>query len=214
MIEKIVLIGGGGHCKSVIDSIISAGNFEIAGIIDIEKNVGMSVNGIPIIGTDEDLESLFTEGINNAFITLGSIKPGSIRQKIVNKAAEIGYKFPVIIDKSAIISDFSTIFEGSFIGKGVIINTNAMIGQHCIINSGSIIEHDVNIGGFVHVAPGVTLSGSVIVGNNTHLGTNTTVIQGITIGNDTLIGAGSVVVKDISNGVKAYGNPCREADYE
>lgn len=35
--EKIILIGVGGHCKSVIDVIEAENKFDIAGIIDVKK---------------------------------------------------------------------------------------------------------------------------------------------------------------------------------
>lgn len=208
--EKIILIGGGGHCKSVIDTIRSSIKYEIIGIVDLKEKVGTFIGDIKIIGTDEDLEVFYKKGIRNAFITVGSIGNPALRIKLYNMARKIGFKFPIIIDKTAIVSKNTIIEEGTFIGKGAIVNTNSKIGKNSIINSGSIIEHDCIIGDFVHIAPGSVLSGGVIIGENTHIGTNSTIIQNIKIGQNTIIGAGSVVVKDVKSNVKCYGNPCRE----
>ncbi|AZO96322.1 acetyltransferase [Halocella sp. SP3-1] len=210
--EDILLIGGGGHCKSVIDAITQGNLFNIVGVLDIREKVGRYVNNIRIVGIDDDLSSYYTEGIRNAFITLGSIGDPELRIKKYIYAKKIELKFPVIIDKSAIISSNIIIREGTFIGKGAIINTAAQIGKNCIINTGAVIEHDCIIDDFVHIAPGTVLSGGVHIGENSHIGTNSTVIQNIIIGSNTVIGAGSVVVKDINKNSKAYGNPCREVD--
>ncbi|HQB08035.1 MAG TPA: acetyltransferase, partial [Rectinema sp.] len=38
--KDIILIGGGGHCRSVIDVIELGNEFRIIGIIDKEENIG------------------------------------------------------------------------------------------------------------------------------------------------------------------------------
>lgn len=210
MMEDIILIGGGGHCKSVIDSIYRLGEYKIVGILDLAHKVGSEVNGVKIIGTDDKLEYYYKNGIKNAFLTMGSIGDIKLRKRLYSIGSNIGYRFPNIIDKTAILGGRVKIGYGNFIGKGVIINIGAKINDNCIINTGAIIEHDCKIENFCHVASGTTISGNVSIGKNTHVGTNSTIIQNIKIGKNTIIGAGSVVVKDIGNNIKAYGNPCKE----
>lgn len=210
MIEDIILIGGGGHCKSVIDTIKSSGNFNIVGILDLREKLDMDINGVKIIGTDEMLKYYFNNGVKNAHISLGSIGDSKHRIKLFNYAKSIGLNFPPIIDRTSVMGSNVEIEEGVFIGKGCIINVDTKIGSHSIINSGAIIDHDCIIGSFCHISPGTTISGEVSIGDNTHIGTNSTIIQNIDIGSNTLIGAGSVVIKDISSNIKAYGNPCKE----
>lgn len=208
--EKIILLGGGGHCKSVIDTIVDSKLYEIVGIIDLKQNIGQCINDIKIIDSDENLIKYKEAGIDNIFITVGSIGNPSIRINLYDLVKKIGFKMPVIIDVSAIVSKDSIIGCGTFIGKGAIINTKAVIGSNCIINTGSIIEHDCSIGDFVHISPGATLCGGVKICKNTHIGASSTIIQYKNIGENVIIGAGSVVTKDIRSNVKAYGNPCKE----
>ncbi len=208
--EKIILLGGGGHCKSVIDTIVSSNLYEIVGIIDLKQNIGQYINSVEILDSDENLIKYKKAGVENAFISIGSIGDTSVRRKLYDLAKKIGFEIPKIVDNSAIVSKDTEILEGTFIGKGTIINTKAVIGSNCIINSGSIVEHDCIVEDFVHISPGSTLCGGVKVGKNSHIGANSTVIQYKTIGENVIIGAGSVVIKDIGSSVKAYGNPCKE----
>lgn len=205
--KKIVLIGSGGHCKSIIDSIEGVKEFDIAAIVEKKEDC----LGINKIEKNEKLCLLYKSGIRNAFIAVGSIGNPSARMKLYELLKNVGYKFPIIIDKTAIVSTNSKIEEGVFIGKGAIVNANVTIKKQCIINSGSIVEHDCVINEFVHLAPGVTLSGRVSIGAGTHVGTNSTIIQNIVVGKNVLIGAGSVIIRDVRDGVKIYGNPGREA---
>jgi len=210
MKKKVVLIGGGGHAESIIDSINSMKLYNIIGIIDTKENQETYVSGVKIMGEDQDLAYYFHNGIKNAVIAIGSIGNIELRLKTYDICKKIGYQFPNIIDKSAVLSNKIKIGEGNFIGKGTIINANVHIGNGCIINTGSIIEHDCIIEDFVHIAPGSVLCGRVVIKKHTHIGAHSTIIQNVTIGEDTLIGAGSLVLKDIPSCKVAYGSPIRE----
>jgi len=206
--KKIILIGGGGHCKVVISILKKLDNFEIAGIVDNYKAENF-ISGIKIIGTDDDLKDIYKSGIHNAFITVGSIKDNIKRYRLFNMAREIGYKFPVTISPKAIVDDNVKIDEGTVIMPGNIINIDSSIGKNCIINTGAIIEHDCKIGNNCHIAPGVHISGSVNIGELSFIGIGATIIQGVKIGKNVTIGAGSVVIKNIPDNVIVLGNPAK-----
>jgi UDP-perosamine 4-acetyltransferase len=206
--KKLILIGGGGHCKVVISILKKLKIFEIVGIVDNYK-VESSIEGIKIIGIDNDLEDFFKRGIKNALITVGSIKNNSKRYKLFTLAKKIGYKFPIIVSPDAIVDSSVSIGEGTVIMPGSIINIDSSIGENCIINTGAIIEHDCKIGDHCHIAPGVHISGAVNIGELSFMGIGATIIQGITIGKNVTIGAGSVVINDIPDNVIAVGNPAK-----
>ena len=207
-----MLIGGGTHAQSIIDSIESMKQYNIVGIIDCKDKVNTSVLGIKVIGEDQDLAYFFSNGVRNSAISIGSIGRTKLRRKMYAKCKEIGYAFPNIIDKSAVIASKVILGEGNFIGKGAILNSNVWIGNGCIINTGAILEHGCKIEDFVHVAPGSVLCGNVWVKDNSHIGAHSTVLQNVTIGKDTLIGAGSLVLKNIHSNQLAYGSPVKEVE--
>jgi sugar O-acyltransferase (sialic acid O-acetyltransferase NeuD family) len=207
--EKLLLVGAGGHCRSVIDSLDKNYYSDIV-IVDIPEMVGKKIFSIPVIGTDDDINSLFDNGYKQAFITLGSIGYPNKRICLYNKLKKTGYQFPSVIDATAIISSSDiSIGEGVFIGKGVIINTGTYVGAFSVINTGSIIDHDCTIGQFVHVSPGVRMSGGIHIHDNVHIGIGSTLVQSVSIGKNTIIGAGSVVISDIQANVTAFGVPCK-----
>lgn len=209
MKSKLLLIGGGGHCKSVIEAVLLSGEFNEIGIIDKPQKSGSDVFGIKIIGNDSDLPELKEMGYEYAFISLGSIGDPRRRIELSRILFQLGFKVPIIVHLSANISSYCQIEEGVFIGKNVIINGGAKIHKNSILNTGCIIEHDCQIGSFAHIAPGVVLSGNVRIGNNTHIGAATVIRQDISIGDNAVIGIGSVVTKEIGDNCLAYGNPCR-----
>ena len=205
--KRLLLIGGGGHCRSILDCVLSRGLYEKVGIVDFDQTA--SALGVSVVGTDDALPQLLNDGWTDAFISVGSIGSTGLRRKLYKMIKIIGFSVPSIIDPTATISREVIIDEGVFIGKGAIVNTGSRIGTCVIINTGAIIEHDCEIGTFAHVSPRTILCGQVSVGDDTHVGAGSVVRQGIKIGACSVIGIGSVVVKDITDNVKAYGNPCR-----
>lgn len=210
MSRKLLLIGGGGHCKSVIDSLLSTKQYIEIGIIEKKDQKGESLLNIPIIGCDDDLIELYHQGYNEAFITLGSTGNPENRTKLFNLIEKIGFNIPNIIDPTATISKDAKLGKGIFVGKNSVINVGVSVEDGAIINTSSTIEHDCKIGKLVHIAPGSVLCGEVKVDGYTHIGAGSIIKQQITIGANTMIGMGSVVLRNIGDNMLAFGNPCKE----
>ncbi len=206
MNKKLLLIGGGGHCRSVLSSVLAVNTYQKIGIVDFN---GSSLLGVDVVGRDEDLLRLKDEGWTDAFITVGSIGNTRLRRCLYQMVVNYGFAVPAVIDPTAIIAQDAIVTEGCYVGKGAMLNSGSQIGRCAIINTGAIIEHDCQIGEFVHISPGTVLCGQVTIGNDSHIGAGSVVRQLIQIGKNSLIGAGSVVVSDVPEGVKAYGNPCK-----
>ncbi|WP_428026077.1 NeuD/PglB/VioB family sugar acetyltransferase [Arcobacter sp.] len=190
MKEKIVLIGGGGHCHSVIDVIEQENKYEIIGIVDTKENIGKKVLDYEIIACDDDLETIF-QTCKNALITVGQIESNKIRVKIYNNLKQIGFNLPTIISPLAYVSKYSIIDEGTIIMHQALVNTNVKIGKNCIINTKALIEHDCVIGDNCHISTASVINGGVTVKENSFFGSNATSKQSIEI--DGFIKAGSLV---------------------
>jgi len=190
MKEKIVLIGGGGHCHSVIDVIEQENKYEIIGIVDIKENIGKKVLNYEVVACDDDLETIFLS-CKNALITVGHIESNKIRIDIYNKLKQIGFNLPVIVSPLAYVSKYADADEGTIIMHHVLVNANVKIGKNCIINTKALIEHDCIIEDNCHISTASVINGGVIVKENSFFGSNATSKQAIEI--DGFIKAGSLV---------------------
>lgn len=208
--NKILLIGGGGNCRSIVDVLLENELYDAIGIVD-KQIIDMSSfsKRIIYVGSDDDLNRLFSSGWDKAFVSLGSVGDSSKRRHIFSLIKKIGFSVPNIISETAIVSKNASFGEGVFVSKGAVINTNSSIGDCSIINSNSVIEHDCIIGDFSHVSPGAVLCGGVHLGSDSHIGAGAIVKQYITIGKSTIVGMGSVVTKNLDSNSLYYGNPCR-----
>ncbi|GET21582.1 acetyltransferase [Prolixibacter denitrificans] len=195
--QPIILIGGGGHCISVIDVIERTGLYEIKGILDLPEKVGNKILNIPIIGTDEDIKNVIKE-CNNFHITVGQIKSPAIRENIFSRVKELNGNLPVLISPYAYVSPYAKIDEGTVIMHQALVNAKASVGKACIINSKALIEHEAAVGDFCHISTGSIVNGQSKVGSRTFIGSNTVVSNNIDIVENTVVGAGSQVIKSIT----------------
>jgi sugar O-acyltransferase (sialic acid O-acetyltransferase NeuD family) len=194
--REIILVGGGGHCKSCIDVIEQAGIFQIAGIVDLPEKLHKKILGYEIIATDDDLPRLVNE-YETFLITLGQIKSPGKRIRIFQTLKESGATLSVIISPLAYISKHAEIGDGSIIMHHALINAGAKIGSDCIINSKALIEHDAIIGDHCHIATGATINGGVKVGSGTFFGSNAVCKEYIEIGKNAVIGCGTKIIKNV-----------------
>lgn len=204
----LLIVGAGGHAKVVIETVrCMYGSEKSVGIVSSAANsIGHNILGVPIVGTDEDISSFFTNGCSQAFIAVGN---NTIRHRLARELEAHGFEFPVLIHPSSVISPSSTIMPGTLIAAGAVIQPDTIIGHHVIVNTAASVDHDCVIEDYAHIAPGARLAGSTIVHCGAHLGIGSVTIQGISIGENSIIGAGSVVIRDVSDHWVAYGNPCK-----
>ena len=182
---QIVLIGGGGHCKSVIDVIEQEGSFEIAGIVDKPELFGSSILGYPVIGSDLDLKNL-AKKYRNAMITVGQIKSPLLRIKLYELANESGF-LPSVISPTAYMSKHSKIGNGSVVMHNATVNANVSIGDNCIINSKALIEHDCYVSNHCHISTNAIVNGNVKIESNCFIGSSATIRESITIKKNSLL---------------------------
>lgn len=202
--KTLILVGGGGHCKSVIDVAESAG-YTIKGILDVKENVGKTVLNYPIIGTDDQIKNFIDDCL--FVVTVGHIKDASLRVNLHHKIENMGGKLGTIIASTAHVSKYAEIGSGSVIMHQAVINASARIGIGCIINTFANVEHDTEIGDFCHISTGAIVNGNCKIGDRTFMGSQSVMVNGIEITADCVIGAGSMVRKNIANKGVYSGNP-------
>lgn len=209
MNRKLILIGGGGHCKACIDVIEQSGNFEIAGILDQENLIGQSVLNYSIIGSDNDIPKYV--GLGYSFlITIGQIKSAEARKRLFKYLEDCKANMATVISPLAYISKYAKVGAGTIVMHNVTINAGAGIGVNCILNTGCNVEHDAVIGDHVHISTHSVVNGDCEIGAEVFIGSNATISSQIKILNNSIIGAGAVVVREIKEIGVYTGNPAKK----
>ena len=202
--KPLILVGGGGHCKSVIEAAESAG-YNILGVLDTPENVGKQVLAYSVIGTDDDIPQYVDKA--EFVITVGFIKNPTTRIKLYNKVKAAGGRLATIIASTAHVSKYAELGEGTVIMHQAFVIAGAKIGDKCIINTFVNIVHDAEVGNQCHISTGTMVNGECKIGENCFIGSQSVCANCIEIASDIIVGAGSVVRKSIRvKGIYA-GNP-------
>jgi sugar O-acyltransferase (sialic acid O-acetyltransferase NeuD family) len=213
MHKKIIILGTGGNCIDILDTINTINEtmndriYECAGFLDDnEQNWGKEYYGVPVLGplnsAQQYPDHFFVNGI-------GSQSNFWKKQSIISKTKIPDERFETLIHPSASVTSMARLGCGVVIFQNVTITSNVRIGNHVIILPNSVISHDDVIGDYTCITGGVCISGGVTIGEFCYLGTNSSIIGNVRIGNYCLVGMGSVVLGNIEDNQVVVGNPAR-----
>ena len=190
--NKILLIGSGGHARSCIDVIERGGQYTIVGLIGKKNELGATVFGYDIIGEDCDMAQLRGK-FSYALVCIGQIRDSTPRINAFNKLIEHEYILPSVISPLAYISSHATIGRGTIVMHGAIVNSGSTIGENCILNSRCLIEHDSEIKDHCHVSTGAILNGNTYLGEGSFVGSSAVIENGARIDKGAVIPAKSFI---------------------
>ena len=208
MPNNLILVGGGGHCQSVIDVIEAEGTRKIAGILDVAHKVGKRVLNYKITGSEAQIPSLVKE--HCFLITVGQIQTSEPRARLFQLIRQAGGIFPTIVSPHAHVSPYATLGEGSVVMHQALVNAGASVGINSIINSQALIEHGTRIGSHCHVATGAIINGNCQIDDHTFVGSRAVILQGVKISERVIVGAGAVVTQSLTESGVYVGIPARK----
>lgn len=208
---RIVLIGGGGHARVLVDALRAAGETGAIAVLDADPaRHGEMLLDATIAGGDEMLAALVSQGAKFFAVAVGGTRNNAPRAALYRRGLDLGLQPISIIHPRATVSPWASVGAGCQILAAAVVNAGAVLGANVIVNSGAIVEHDCCIGDHVHIATGARLASTVTVGDRAHIGAGSVVRQLITIGEASVVGAGAVVVKNVSAATVVAGVPAKE----
>jgi sugar O-acyltransferase (sialic acid O-acetyltransferase NeuD family) len=195
--KSILIYGGGGHAKSVMEMALAMGSYQIAGIVDDGIPAGTRVLGFPVLGTRDILPVLAGQGLRLAANGVGGIIDIQTRVKVFELLESCGFSFPALRHPRATVEASAIVGEGAQVFANAYVGSSAVLHPRCMINTSAVVSHDCEIGAYSHIAPGALLAGLVRVGERTLVGMGVTTAIGVKIGNRVRIGNGAIVLADV-----------------
>lgn len=202
-VNDVVVFGGGGHARAVVDVVIRAGG-SVASVVD--PTGGDWAGSHTEVSDDEALTLAVTHG-HPVFAAVGD---GSRRLSLVRWALERGATVATIVAASSTASRDARVQPGTVLMEHSHVGPGSALGLACIVNTGAVVEHDNELGDGVHIGPGAVLTGGCRCRDGTWVGAGAVVLPGITLGRGVRVGAGAVVTKNIADGLTVAGMPAWE----
>lgn len=200
----ILIYGGGGHGKAVLELLRALRAYRPVGVIDDGLPVGSDVLGLPVVGGADHLKEWHRRGVRLATNGVGGIGNVAARLKVFDSLARAGFSCPALVHPTAQVEPSAVLEAGLQVLPHAYVGSSARIGFGSVINIGAIVAHDCTLGRVVNLSPGAALAGFVHVGEHTQIGMNATVNLNLTIGEGCLIGNGATVKADVPAGTRVW----------
>jgi len=203
----ILVYGGGGHGKSLIELLRALGIYHIVGVVDDGIEPGKQILGLPILGGGQVLAELRERGVRLAVNAVGGIGNLAIRIKVFQHLAKAGFVCPAVVHPTAYIEASASLAPGVQVFPHSYIGSEARIGFGAIVNTGAIVSHDCRLGDYANVSPGAMLAGEVQSGPGVLIGMGATINLQVRLGEGARIGNGATVKTDVpENGIVRAGS--------
>jgi sugar O-acyltransferase (sialic acid O-acetyltransferase NeuD family) len=193
----VVIYGGGGHAKSLVELIGAEGKFRVVGILDDHLPPGSKILGIPVLGNGDFLPRLKAQGIGQIINAVGGIGDILPRLRIYENIKAAGFTVPTVIHPRAYVEKSARLTGGEQVFFNAYIGSDVRVGFGCILNTGAILSHDCALADYVNISPGAILAGAVQVGERSLIGMGATINLGVKIGAGVRIGNSAVVKADV-----------------
>lgn len=204
--SAIIVYGGGGHGKSIIDLLELVHVYNILGVVDDGLPAGQSVLGLRTLGGVEALAGLYAQGARLAVNAVGGIGNLQIRLKVFQNLSDAGFTCPAVVHPAAFVEASAVLASGVQVFAHAYVGSEARLGFGCIVNTGAIVSHDCVLEDYANLSPGAILAGEVHIGAGALVGMGATINLRVRVGAGARIGNGATVKEDVAeNGVVRAG---------
>ncbi len=207
--RKVVIFGGSGHAKVIVDIIESNNNFELIGFIDKLMPQETIILNYRVLGDEALLPKLMNKfKFNKGVIGIGD---NFVRSKVVDVVKKIAPDFQFIncFHHSAKLSNHCKFGVGNVVMPGVSINASTIISDHCILNTNSSLDHDCRMESFSSLAPNSAVGGNCSIGQFSYVGIGSSILHGVSIEDNCIVGGSSFLNKDAISDSTYYGIPAK-----
>ena len=198
--NALLVYGGGGHGKALIDLVRALGAYRLVGVVDDGLPAGSAVLGAPVLGGVGTLAELAARGVRLAVNGVGGIGNVAVRLKVFEALRLAGMTCPALVHPTAWVEPSASLDAGVQVLAQSYISSAAQVGFGTVINAGVVVSHDCKLGRVVNLSPGAMLAGGVELDDFVQVGMAATINLGIHVGQGARIGNGATVKADVPAG--------------
>jgi len=186
---RLLIIGAGGHGRSVAEAVIAAGIYEMAGFVDDAAPGLAQVWGYAVLGTTDDV-SVYRTHADRAIVAVGN---NTLRAVLSIKLLAAGFELTTVVHPRAIVSPRAVIGPGSAIMAGAIVGTEARLGCGVIVNCGAVVDHDAQVHDYGHLGVNACMAGGSVLGRNAWMQAGSALSYGVKVAEGVVLQPGMAV---------------------
>ena len=201
--SRVVVVGGAGQGRQVIDVLTEAGEHLVVGVLDPGLVAGSVVAGLPVLDPGD-----LVAGADGFVVAIGD---NTVRAAAIGRirAEHPHLELVRAVHPAAVVARDAVVGAGALLMAGVVVSNGCTLGEGVLMGTRSSVDHDCTVGDHAGLAPGATTGGDVWIGERSAVLLGADVIHGVSVGADTVVGAGAVVIADLPDRVVALGVPAR-----
>ena len=197
--KRLLIVGAGGHGRSVAEAVLAAGKYELAGFVDDAAPALQQVWHLPVFGDTADL-ARYREHADAAIVAMGNNR---LREALQHALYAAGFALATVVHPQAMVSPRAVIGEGGAIMAGAIVGTGAQLGAGVIVNCGAVVDHDGRVDDFCHLGVNAAMAGGSVLGRSAWMQAGSALGYGALVESGRVLGPGEVVNRTInSNGIQ------------
>ncbi len=184
--RRLLIVGAGGHGRSVAEAVLAAGEFEVVGFVDDAAPGLTSVWNFAVLGTTADLRRYLVHA-DYAIVAVGN---NAIRESLCNSLLAAGFELATIVHPRAIVSPRAVIGHGCSIMAGAVVGTEARLGCGVIINCGAVVDHDAQVHDYGHLAVNAAMAGGSELGRGAWMQVGSALWYGVRVAAGVVVAPG------------------------
>ena len=183
MSKRVIVIGAGGHGRSVAEAILLLGRDELVGFVDDGADPNAKVWTYPILGRTDSLHTLRALA-DTVVVAIGN---NAVREKLHARVRDAGFELLNVIHPAAFVSPTATLGAGCAVMAGAVVGTEAQLGEGVIVNCGATVDHHCRVDAFGHLGVNACMAGGSVLGHRAWMQAGAALGYGVKIAADTVL---------------------------
>lgn len=175
---RLLVVGAGGHGRSVAEAAELSGQFDLVGFLDDSLPAGETVLDLTVLGPVTSMAQHMAVAAQ-AIVAIGN---NAVREKLMQQLTEAGFERATVVHPRAFVSPSAVLGKGSAVMAGAILGTQARLGVGSIVNCGAVVDHHATVEDFGHLGVNASMAGGTVLGRGAWMQAGSALGYGVKVG--------------------------------
>ncbi|SFE68384.1 acetyltransferase [Paracidovorax wautersii] len=186
---RLLVIGAGGHGRSVAEAAHLSGMFDVIGFLDDALPARYPMLGAAVLGSIASVSS-HRSRFDQVMVAIGA---NPVREKVMQQLTAGGFAFATVIHPRAFLAPSALLGTGSAVMAGAVIGTEAQLGKGTIVNCGAVVDHHAVVKDYGHLGVNASMAGGSVLGKGAWMQAGSALGYGVTISAGTTLRPGEAI---------------------